>query len=205
MPKRRPRGEGSLYYSEKKKLGVAQVNLPDGKTKTKYGKTQREVRDWLLKTRLEQKNGLLLKQENITLTEFLDRYLTDVAQHTLRPKTLKSYRHLIRNHIKPDLGAIKLSALRPDHIQKLYSTKLKSGLSHRTVQYIHAILHKALSQAFKWGLVARNVSDLVEKPTAKRKAPQTLSLEQAQIFLDKTSLSRFYPLYALALGCGLRC
>ena len=78
MPKRRPKGEGSLYYNEKKKLWVAQINMEDGKTKTHYGKTQKEVRDWLLETRTARQRGLLLEEENITLSVFLDRYMEDV-------------------------------------------------------------------------------------------------------------------------------
>ena len=204
MAKRRARGEGSLYFNEKKKLWVAQINLENGKTKTKYGKTQREVRDWLLQTRSAQKQGLLLEEDHLTLADFLDRYMQDVAAHTLRPKTIESYAYLVRMHIKPALGAYQLSALRPDHLQKLYSLKLSSGLSRRTVQYIHAVLHKTLDQAMKWGLVVRNVADLVDPPTVKRKAPQTLSLEQAKVFLEQSRTSRYYPLYALAIGCGLR-
>lgn len=204
MPKRRPKGEGSLYYNEKKKLWVAQINLEDGKTKTHYGKTQKEVRDWLLETRTARQRGLLLEEENITLSVFLDRYMTDVARHTLRPKTIEAYEYLVRMHIRPETGAIKLSALRPDHLQKLYSAKLDSGLSRRTVHFIHSVIHKVLDQTLKWGLVARNVAELVDAPTVKRKAPQTLSMEQAQAFLAHTRASRFYPMYALAIGCGLR-
>ena len=46
-----------------------------------------------------------------------DRYFSDVAAHTLRPKTLEAYESLIRLHIKPELGQIKLSVHRPDHLQ----------------------------------------------------------------------------------------
>jgi hypothetical protein len=51
MAKRRSRGEGSMYFWEKKGLWVGKLTLPDGKRKGKYAKTQKEIKDWLLKER----------------------------------------------------------------------------------------------------------------------------------------------------------
>jgi hypothetical protein len=59
---------------------------------------------------------------------FLDRYMTDIVAHTRRPKTIESYESLIRLNVKPELGNVKLTALRPDHLQNLYSPKLNQGL-----------------------------------------------------------------------------
>jgi integrase len=204
MAKRRPKGEGSIYYRENKKLWVGQINLDDGQTKTKYAKTQKEIRDWLLEMRSAQRSGTFIEQDKITLAQFLDRYLADVAAHTLRPKTLEAYEYLIRLHIKPELGPIRLAALRPDQLQRLYADKLNAGLSRRTVQFLHAVLHKSLSQALKWGLVHRNVADLVDPPTVQRKERPTYSLEQVKAFLQQVEGHRWEPIYWLAVGTGLR-
>ena len=203
MVKRRSKGEGTIYQNAKG-LWVAQVTLPNGKRKVKYSKTQKVVKDWLLGQRKALEEGNWVDNDKVTLSAFLDRYMMDVAAHTLRPKTIESYEYLIRMHIKPEIGSIKLTALRPDHLQNLYSLKLNQGLSKRTVQYTHAIIHKSLQQAMKWGLVSRNVADLAEPPTVKRKTPQTLTLEQIKQLLAVLKEDRLYSLYALAVGCGLR-
>ncbi len=169
MAKRRAHNEGTIYQREDG-LWVAQISMPNGRRKSKYGKTQRAVREWLEEQKGALKDGVWVESEKITLGTFLDRYLSDVAAHTLRPKSFDSYAYLVRNHIKPELGDIKLSLLRPDHVQNLYSQKLNQGLSRRSVQYIHAVLHKALSQAEKWGLVVKNVADVVDAP---RPGPRT--------------------------------
>lgn len=201
--KRRARGEGTVYYTEALNRWIAQITLPNGKKKTKSAKTQKEVRDWLQTQRQAVKTNLIVEEEKVTLSDFLEHYMEDVAKHTLRPKTLESYGYLIRLHIKPELGNIKLSQLRPDHVQQLYSAKLNSGLSRRTVQFIHSILHKTLSQALKWGLVTRNVTDLVEKPTVKRPTPTTLSVQEVKKLLATVREDRLYPMYCLAM-VGLR-
>jgi integrase len=60
-----------------------------------------------------------------------------------------------------------------------------------------------LVQALKWGLVIRNVADLVDAPSVKRKAPVTFTPGQVKIFLESVRGNRFYPIYVLAFA-GLR-
>jgi integrase len=199
---KRSAGEGTIYQREDG-LWSAQITLPNGKRKTKYGKTQKAVREWLQEQVRAIKDQNWIEADTVTVSAFIDRYMSDVAAHTLRPKTIESYNSLIRMHIKPELGTVKLSRLRPDQLQKLYSTKLDSGLSTRTVQFIHSILHKTLDQALKWGLVARNVADLVDAPTVKKKAQVIYTSEQVKVFLDHAKGSRFFPMYCLAC-LGLR-
>ena len=204
MVKRRSKGEGSIFFSETENCWIAQITLPDGSRKRKRSKRQQVVKDWLLDVRKSIQTGVFIKADQITVNQHLDRYYSDVMLHTLRPKTLAAYESLIRVHIKPALGSIKLSQLRPDHIQSFYSSKLNSGLSNRTVHFIHSILHKALKQAVKWGLMVRNPVDLVEPPAVKRKPPVTWTVEQAREFLNLVKDHRFYPIYVLAMATGMR-
>jgi integrase len=69
---------------------------------------------------------------------------------------------------------------------------------------MHSVLHKALGQALKWGIVVRNVCDLVEAPHPKRKAPATLTPDQVKKFLETVKDHRWYPIYVLSLYCGFR-
>lgn len=201
---KRPNNEGSIDYWEEKKLWRARISLPNGKRRSKYAKTQKEVKEWLREQIDAVSKGIWVEKDNITLAEFIDKYMQDVAAHTLRPKTIESYSSLIRMHIKPDLGDFKLNSLRPDHLQNLYSVKLNQGLSKRTVQYIHSILHKILDQSLRWGLVARNVADVVSPPSPDKKAPQALTPAQVKRLLDTVKGDRLYALYVLAITTGMR-
>ena len=68
---------------------------------------------------------------------------------------------------------------------------------------MHAVLHRALEQAMKWGLVFRNVTDLVDPPSSKKPELVTWNVQEAKKFLDQVRGSRFYPMYCLAY-IGLR-
>jgi integrase len=204
MAHKRSKGEGTIFFSEAQNLWVAEITLPSGKRKRKYEKTQRATKDWLLKQRSDLSKGLTVKDDRITVSDYFTRFLEDVVVHTLKPKTVSSYKYLIEHHIVPEIGSLRLIELRPDHLQSLYSRKLESGLSKRTVQYIHAVIRRALNQAVMWDLIYRNPTDAVTPPRAEKKPPEVLTEDQAKLFLETVENHRWYPIYVLAITTGMR-
>ena len=73
-----------------------------------------------------------------------------------------------------------------------------------TVQRLHAVIHRALKQALRWGLVPRNVSEAVDPPKAQRKEIRPLTPEQVRTLLRTAQGDRLGALYALAITTGLR-
>ncbi|MHB8927112.1 MAG: site-specific integrase [Bacillota bacterium] len=148
----------------------------------------------------------------VTVREHFTAWLEGYARMSTRPTTFESYRITVEKHIIPVLGSIRLDKLDPRHLQKLYADKLvagradgrSGGLSARSVRYIHSLLREGLEQAREWGLVGRNVADLVNPPKQAKKEMQTLTREQVQAFLAANRTDRLYALWRLALGTGLR-
>lgn len=133
MARRRAKGEGSIFI-ENTGYWCAEITRPDGKKKRKRSRKQHLVREWLLEQQYAIQTNLHLKDDRLTVSQYHDRFIDDAAAHTVAPSTLRSYSYLIRDHIKPEIGRIKLVNLGPDHLQSLYSVKLNAGLSPRTVQ-----------------------------------------------------------------------
>ncbi|HET8630265.1 MAG TPA: site-specific integrase [Thermomicrobiales bacterium] len=208
MAGRRGHGEGSIYRRESDGKWCTAVDLGwvDGKRKRKvlYGETRKEVAEKLKVVLREHQQGLPVALGRQTVGQFLDRWLVDVAKPKLRPKTYHSYAELVRLHLKPALGHHQLAKLEPGHVQAMMNAKLEAGLSPRTVQYLRAVLRRALGQALKWGLVPRNVVTLTEPPRVTPPELQTLTPAQARAFLDAVRGDRLEALYAVALALGLR-
>ncbi len=202
--KRRSKNEGSIFFRKNLGLWVAELTVPAGKRKTKYNKSQGVVKSWLIDQRKALKDGAYITDESYTVESFLKRYLEDVAKHTLAPRTLLSYEYLLRVHIVPELGLVKLSQLRPEHLQSVYTKKLGQGLSKRTVQKIHHLIHTILQIAYKWGLVLRNVADLAQPPVVEKTIPTILNVAQINQLLESVRGQRWYALYACAASLGLR-
>ena len=204
---KRGQNEGSIYQRNDGRW-VAMINLgyEDGKRKRKsfYGDTRREVQRQLTKALRDQQQGLPVAPERQTVQAFLERWLRDVVQPNLRPATYTSYEVLVRVHIVPVLGKVQLAELAPQQVQDLMTQMRTKGSSERTIQYMRAVLRRALGQALKWGVVARNVAALTDPPRVRRTEVKPWTLEQAKTFLAAIKGDRLEALYALELSLGLR-
>lgn len=105
-----------------------------------------------------------VSSDKVKYSDLLDRYLDEVAAHTLRPTTLVSYTYHFNKQVPPVVGNMRITANRPDHLQHLYSDLLKKGLSKTTVRYLQIIVSRTLEIALKWGMFVRNVADSVSPP-----------------------------------------
>jgi hypothetical protein len=114
-----------------------------------------------LLTSLDQ--GLPLPDSKVTLAAFLKQWLQSHASK-VRERTIYGYRNVLKRYVIPPLGAMLVSNVRPSDIDALYASHMEAGLSPRTVLQTHRILKKALKQAVRWNLIARNPADLVVSP-----------------------------------------
>jgi integrase len=207
---KRANGEGGITRHKASGLYMARytVQTPTGpKRKTIYGKEREEVADKLIEALSNRNKGLVFEGDDQTLSEYLDRWLNGAVKGSVKPSTYESYERMIRNHIKPTLGHRKLKNLAPDHVQYFYQSKLDAGLAAGTVRLMHGILHKALEQAVKWGIVPRNVCKATTPPKPNPEEIRPLDAEQAKRLLEVASAAggnRLEALYVLAVTAGLR-
>src|SRR5215217_1239123 len=206
--KSRANGDGDVF-PRKNKVGKitsyrgAYVG-PDGKRRYVSGKNKEEARTKLRKARGDAERGLVSDGGNVALSDYLDRWLNESVRGSVKPVTHQSYEMLVNKHVVTVLGNVKLSNLTPAHLQGFYRSKLDAGLSPRTVQYIHVVLHRALKQALRWGLVPRNVAEAVDPPRVPKKEITPLSPEQARAFLEAARDDRLEALYVIAIHTGMR-
>ena len=207
MAKKRGNGEGSIYRRKDGRwVGQYTVYTAKGpKYRYIYGKTRAAVAEKLTKAMSDRNGGFFFDAGSLTVGEYLDRWLSDSVRGTVRVSTFERHEAIIRTHIKPSLGRVKLKQLTPTHVRGLHREKLDADLAPATVRKIHSTLHKALSQAVSDGLIPRNAADV----NAPRPAPEEmrpLSEDEARAFLEtaKAAGDRFEPLYVLAITTGLR-
>ena len=168
-------------------------------------KTRREAEAHLAHLVGQVSSGAPLPPATLRLSEYLERWLRDYGEGRLTPKTLESYRATVRVHLAPTLGHIPIGRLAPQTIQGYLTSKLHTGLSKTTVRYHAAILHQALRQAVKWGLLVQNPVDRVDLPRRARVEMRVWDEEQVRMFLaEARRSSAYYALYLTALTTGMR-
>jgi integrase len=197
----RANGEGAIYKRPDGRW-TARLTLAKGR-KDFYGKTREEVNRKLIAALRDQQAGLPIVGERLTLAQFLKDWL-ESTKPALRDRTYETYEIILRLHIMPQLGKHRLARLGPQQVQSLYSDRLLTGLSAQSVRKIHAILHRALRDAVRWNLVARNVADLVTPPRDQRREMKTLDPSQARRLIEAARGDRLEALYVLALTTGMR-
>jgi integrase len=201
-PRRRGKGEGSIYRRASDGRWVAALIMEDGRRVVRRASSRKDAAaklELLLKARAE---GQAIAADRSTAA-FLTEWLA-VVKNTVGAGTFERYEQYIRVHALPALGRIRLGRLTPQHFQRLYQEKLAAGLSPTTVNHLHTVLHGAFAEAVRWGLVPRNVVALVRPPRKAHVEVVALTVEQARALLVAATGNRFEELLVLALKTGMR-
>src|SRR5215213_1792769 len=203
---RRGNGEGTIPRRKdgrwEAKYTVYTAEEP--KRRALYGKTRKVAADKLARALADRTSGHTFDTENMTVGEYLDRWLNDSDKGSVRTSTYERHERIVRLHLKPALGRLKLSKLTPAHVQGLYRDKLDSGLSPATVQKIHTVLHKALTQALKWNMIPRNAADVVKAPRPVPEEMHPLSPDEARNLIEAARGDKLEAPYILAVHTGMR-
>jgi integrase len=222
QPKRErgPRGAGSVYQRKDGRwvgqlyLGVDSLGKP--RLWRAYAKTEAEAVAKRDQAKGELLGGKLVVGDKQTVAEFLTAWLEKYKATTRRPNTVRGYASKINTYLIPALGSVPLSKLTAQQVQTFVNDALrqhtrpkKDGgatrpLAPRTVRATYAILHAALETALKWGLVARNVADLIDPPRVPKHEVVPLDEAEAHRLLDALKGDRLEALYTVAMAIGLR-
>jgi integrase len=203
MAGKRANGEGSIYRRMDGRW-AASVSLDRGRRKHFYGRTRQEVAQRLTAALKNRQDGVLVAPEKESVASYLQRWLHDAARPTVRATTFEGYERIIRLHVVPELGRVRLARLTPPALSRLYRTLLDKGLSPKTVRLVHALLHRAFSQAVRWRLVGVNVADAVDAPRPVRREFRTLSSDEALRLMGEARSDRLHALFVLAIASGMR-
>jgi integrase len=199
-------------------------------TKTFLKKKEADLEEARLKSM--KGDGALTAPSKESLSAFVTRWLDNVKEGELHPKTLSGYRQMMRRYLDnppagcPPIGKIRLNALTYNAFQELYTFQRRElNLSPRTIRLTATILRQAMKYAVKVGALPKNPSDGAVVP--KRKADtalvlndagvpvpvdeskeamkkKTMTKEQATAFMAEARTDRYFPLWHTLLYSGMR-
>lgn len=122
----------------------------------------------------------------------------------MRTRTHQSYQQLVRDHLIPRLGRVRLDRLQPQQVRQLYARLIDSGLSPKTVRNVHQCLHRALEQAVTDRVLTTNPAHAVRPPRAPRHEMEALTPEQARQVLEVAREDPLEALWVVAITTGMR-
>jgi integrase len=204
----RGHNEGSIFHRKADSHRVATVTMPDGKRPTlacphRHRPSDRDCPE----SKANLAELLRLRDHRapagghtLTLGKYLQRWLDDVRPH-LAPATWRKHESIVRVHLGPRLGHIRVSEL---SIADCRATFGRLGVGPQSVAHVRATLRRSLADAQREGLVTRNVAALAEPPRMNKAERLTLDATQVRALIDGTREDPLHPLWVLAATSGMR-
>ena len=151
-------------------------------------------------------DGTYFEPKRVTVGAWLDTWLSEYVQPSVKPLSLSAYQSRVNTHIKPALGHVPLQQLNATQIQAFYnSLSRKKNLAPKTIKNVHGILHKCLGQAVKLRYIGYNPCDACELPRMERREIQPLTEREIRAFLAEIREGEpLRDLFTVALFTGMR-
>jgi integrase len=118
-----------------------------------------------------------------TVKTWAEQWISRREGDDYSPSTLKRERELLRLHIVPAIGNIRIARLTPDDVDNMIRSSDRK-LSARTRFHIHSVLRRCLGDAYRLGLCARNAGAVARAPHVSRKEIAFLRPEQLEQFFN---------------------
>jgi integrase len=194
-------------------VDIAPAGAPRQQVRRRGFATRRAAQEALDEIKSAVRRGEWVAPDRIGFGDYLTRWLAGLPTAGKRDTTVDSYRRTLRYVMTRPIAHIPLQGLTALELDALYSElategrRNGSGLSLRTVRYVHSIIGKALSDAERKGLVTRNVARRASPPrTSATRAPEMAvwTPDELRVFLDRTADHHHGALLRLGGMTGLR-
>lgn len=173
--------------------------------KSFYGKTAAEAQKKMAEASADLVRGEYVEPSKMTMSQWLDNWVENYTK-ALKGYTLRNYKSQIKNHIKPYIGAVKVSELNTDMIQRMYNQLLASGLSAKTLRNIHGIVHVVLETLVEIKARRDNPAEPLKKKLPKVEQKEMITLSDAELaaFMDIIKGDEYESLFLVDLFTGMR-
>lgn len=216
MGKKRANGEGHIYQKKNGKweaMPTIGYNAKGGQ-RWKYfsGKTKNEAAVRMYDYKASVERGDYIEPTKMSVEAFLDYWYKNHSANKVKDTTRADDESIIRNHLKPYFGKFKLCNLKGYQIQETYeymskkgNTKdKKGGLSAKTIRNIHAVFSRALKQACKEGLIAKNPLESITLPRVEKTTIEILTPKEQKALEEKCYDHPWGMAIILTLYSGMR-
>lgn len=158
-------------------------------------------------------SGIKFIPSEMSYADFLDYWIESYCLITLKKTTLDNYKKRIKAHIKPSLGAYKLTSLTTAGLQKFINSKIEAQYSLNTLSVLRGILTGSLQYAVRQNMLKNNPAREIRIPTER--STESLQLRSApHRYLPPDVIEKIFERFPekhpshipLMLGyrCGLR-
>lgn len=163
-----------------------------------------QAREALDRMLLAQKQGKEYGQRDMTMGEHLNRWLENYASNHYAHKTFENYKGILNFDVRPTIGHIKLTQLKPEDVQRVLNVMKVRGVCSNTRRRLYSVLSTLLDSAVEWGLIEQNPAAQVQIPRREKREMRALSREEVRKFLTVTDRGRWAEYFRTSIITGMR-
>jgi len=168
------------------------------------GRSKKNAERRLAEVMSELHKGAYFAPKPIKFSEFSRKWLSEYAECTLKPLTVRSYRGLIDKHLKPTFGARALTKITPNDIQAFLSKQRReTNLSARTINMSLIILKGLFNYACKWGHLHGNPAEGIKQLRQEHHEMDYLKPDEVRLLLNHSG-EPYKTLFMTAILTGMR-
>ena len=192
---RRSAGEGAIYLDKSRGLWIHQVTYKDKggmRQRKKFSaKTKQEAMKKgkaFLSSRAQGKNDA---DNNMTVGQWVDTWLSCFAKPTIRPRTYEKYASSLNGYIRSDFENTLLKDLTVQAMQKHFNELLEhgrtdgKGLSTATVRSTRRYFCACLDEAVRENLIERNVVRSTKAPKLLKHEIVVIDRQEVEALVSK--------------------
>lgn len=101
----------------------------------------------------------------VTMNQWTERWLQEIAKPKLAPDAWGSYASLIRKWVQPHIGKRRMSKVTPADIRTVRQAMVDDGRASSHILKCYRVLSKCMEDARREGLVTTNVCDRIDVPS----------------------------------------
>lgn len=181
------------YDQNNKQKRISTTYKPDASKSKRV--QDREARQFADEFEAKVKSGQISNGENLTLAEFVPKWLKEYGEQELEETTLQDYQAVLRR-ILPSLGRYKMSELNPLIVKEFLNSQKMDGArldgkpgayGDKTVMKTKQVLSIILSTAVEWGIMSSNPCVAARLRSNKKVGTRKIkyfTYEQAKTFLE---------------------
>jgi len=190
---------------EAKSAWVVDYKDSSGARRSKQFSRKRDAEAWSTQAAWSVSQGThVADSQSVTVNEALDRWLVRAAAEGLEQSTQAGYEARARLHIRPLIGAERLSRLTRPQVETFRDTLVETRGKPMAVMVMRA-LSSAIGEAQRVGLVAQNVAAGVRIKQPKRDREKVVIPTKAEIrAILKAADDRERPLVMMTVFTGMR-
>ena len=176
-----------------------------GNRKQKRFKKLQECRQWLADASYIDEHSNIA-QANEMLVDAWFEYFIEIKKKTVRPNTVRNYTERYERNIKPVMGKMLLSDIKPLHCQKIFLDMADEGYRTSTLYQTRIALFNMLELAKENDVIRYNPCKKSVKSDMGRNSDkkEALTLEVQRKFLTGATGQSYENQYRFLLQTGLR-